>query len=343
MAVSIIDQEIVSLLFEILAAVQRQEQIEELRTIEREVNGIVGLIGQTFAQSQSNGYKLDQLARAVGPLPTAIQQLGHPMQSGEPVSLSSGSANSLVQAIWEYSDGIPFTTAFNWLAWAGEKAYQDMLTDGLVVTTQPFLRLFYNNLTQPAGFENVSPNAPLDWKTIAETDATPIAWVERQYAGYGWQPYFVFPTDTVYYPDPVNANALWVLRMTQAEFDLLKRYLYPTRLAVAPVWPGLANVTLSASQPLSNGLTLTGPLHGVILKITSGFENLPGFPFGSAISYKHLGGVTFVDDGGQYEYANAYGFTDSVVCPKQMAVASSAVIRTIPGLTGTAQSFTINA
>jgi len=341
-AVSIIDQEIISLLSEIISVLNGQQQTQAIDKIQEEVNGLVGLIGQTFAQSLSNGYKLDQLAHAVAPLPSAIKALGSPMQSGEPVTLSTGGQNSLVNAIWLFTDSWGTQPAYTWLAWAGELAYQHMLTDGLTVTTQPFLKLLYNNLTNAAGFQKVSPNAPLDWHTIQAGDATPIAWVEREYSTYGWQPMFNFPTDTVYYPDAINANALWVLRMTQPEFDLLKLRLYPTGGGTAPIWPGIAKVTLGSAVAITPPTqSLAGPMAGILLDITGGTANLPHFVVGAMDSWKAVGTLMFESDHGEAETFQLLGPRQAIYTPRTMAQAQSAQFKFIPGLTGTITPWTV--
>ncbi len=334
--------EAVNLLQQVLSILGVVQQSEQIDRIETTVNGLVGLVGEVFAQTLSLTNRLSAIETSVAATRAATAAIGHPMQSGEPVTLSASGASDLVTQIWLYSDGLPTFTAFEllWETWATsiQVAYGLPLID----YTQPFLRLYYNNETRPYDFELVTPYPPLDYHTIQPGDATPIAWVERQYASYGWQSFFAFSTDTVAYQDPTIAYAYWVLAMTQPEFDFWKSRALSAPSYTAPVWPGLANATLGTAVTLANGVTVPGPLSGIILNITSGFENLPGYPFGTNISYKNLGGVTFTSDNGQNEYASAFGFPSAVVCPKQMAIAASATVRTIPGLVGTVTPFTIS-
>lgn len=102
-----------------------------------------------------------------------------------------------------------------------------------------------------------------------------------------------------------------------------------------PVWPGLDLVTLLTPVALAEGVTITEPMHGVILTITTVPVQLGAWDFDGVPSWGALGAVAFVDDNGSYERAQTFGFQQALVCAQSMALAAGCVIRTASGTVGT--------
>lgn len=128
----------------------------------------------------------------------------------------------------------------------------------------------------------------------------------------------------------------WRCNIDPAWWAEIKAVFFPTTSAVvAPVWPGLANVTLGASLALSNGLTVPGPLEGVIVDITAVSPPISFYPFGAIRSYVRAGALVFVDDHGDAEFPAPFGPDHEVICPRQMERAAHAVVRLSSGVVGT--------
>ncbi len=100
-------------------------------------------------------------------------------------------------------------------------------------------------------------------------------------------------------------------------------------------------MTLGTQVALSDGLEITGPMHGLVIAITSAPAGMGKYMFGDVASYVHAGAVIFASDRGDFEYPQNIGLESLVVCPKTMQVAASAMIRLHPGLSGTVRPWSI--
>lgn len=109
-----------------------------------------------------------------------------------------------------------------------------------------------------------------------------------------------------------------------------------------PVWPGLAKVTLGMPHAITTGLTITTPMHGVILAITGAPTKQGYFTFDDARSWRNTGSLSFFDDQGHQEFPQHLGFTSAVYVPKAMAQAAGIKVRAVAGATGTVTPWTIN-
>lgn len=107
-----------------------------------------------------------------------------------------------------------------------------------------------------------------------------------------------------------------------------------------PLWPGLANVTLGAALPLTDGMTVPGPLHGLIFTITASAPRAQKFMFGTVASWARVGQVLFVTDRGDYERGQTYGIDQHIVTPTTMQSAASALILVNPNWQGTVRPWT---
>jgi hypothetical protein len=117
----------------------------------------------------------------------------------------------------------------------------------------------------------------------------------------------------------------------------------PPTVVTAPVWPGLANVTLGSAHTLSDGLLIDHPMDGLLIIISSHPSWAGKYAFGEVNSWIHTGSVIFGNDDGEYEYPQQIGLDSHLLTPKLMARAASAIVRLNSGFGGTATPWTANA
>lgn len=177
----------------------------------------------------------------------------------------------------------------------------------------------------------------VDYTTILPTDATPSDWLNRVYPGL----FFTAGQDGRPFTSDPTADAFWFLELPQWEFDALKTQLQPLAVAGAPVWPGLAKVHLGAPVAFAGTFTVAGPMHGIIVDITSVAPRFGLFNYGGMPSYRNIGSFTFTDDRGEAEHYTALGFIHGVYAPRTMVEAASALFRADPSVVGTVTPWTI--
>lgn len=267
-------------------------------------------------------------------------QIGSPQQSNKPVTLpvvppagyGGLSSSQTGDAVWLYATGFPSGNALGALAEIRYSLVQrDVANAGMAIAGQEEWWMtgpFYDSRFAPnPTFETF----PLDFTTILSTDATADAWLRRVQPALGWR----IPDPGFPLLDGVDNFTYFLPRLTQDRFDAIKASRFPTTSLGAPVWPGLANVTLGAALALVDGLLIPGPLDGVVIAITAVPSPISYYPFGPLRSYVHVGGIAFVDDDGEAETVQPIGLNANVVCPKSMAQADHAYIRLQSGVIGT--------
>lgn len=204
----------------------------------------------------------------------------------------------VAEYVWNF-DGP--TTAHNAIDLLEDAAVPNIAFDNWQ-TTLPFHNLAgweFRGLTNiddasPAGSELL----PLDFSTVAAGDATAVDWLNRVWgdthfvdAG-GGAPGF---TDD-------NSNFMWVPWLQQPLFEILRdRALGVSGATGAPVWPGIAGVTLGTSVPIDTGVTVVGPMQGVLIALTSVPAEKSFFTFDTDNSYRNIGALTFQSDNGDDE------------------------------------------
>jgi hypothetical protein len=142
-----------------------------------------------------------------------------------------------------------------------------------------------------------------------------------------------------------GGNALMYCSLTPEEFAWYRAnadgLILPS--PVPPIWPGIANVTLGTPVAFSgSGLSVAGPMDGIIVTITAVNQPLPHYAYGTAVAWGRLGGLTFVDDNGDAEEYQLFGFVDAIYCPRAMSQADSCQIRNVSGIVGTVTPWTAN-
>lgn len=106
------------------------------------------------------------------------------------------------------------------------------------------------------------------------------------------------------------------------------------------LWPGQENVTLGTELPLTDGMTVPGPLNGLIFTITASAPRAQKFMFGTVASWARVGQVLFVTDRGDYERGQTYGIDRHIVIPTTMTEAASALILVNSNWEGTVTPWT---
>jgi hypothetical protein len=102
--------------------------------------------------------------------------------------------------------------------------------------------------------------------------------------------------------------------------------------AGAPVWPGLANVTLGTPVAIDRGVTITEPMDGVLIAITSVDPKQMFYTYDDVKAYRHTGALAFFSDNGDLEPWQQLGFTSAVYCPRQLSRAAGVKLMS-PALT----------
>jgi len=182
---------------------------------------------------------------------------------------------------------------------------------------------------------------PIALTDILLTDATYSAWVTRVLGAA--------PTGIIYgraYVAQAGSGWLWVCVYSEGDFLLYQAYLRslaPLGGGGAPVWPGLARVTLGASVALSEALTVAELMDGVIIELTSVPSQRGFYGYDDVKVYQNIGALVFVDDNSDVEGFQAIGATFGVYSPRSMVRASAVKIRGGPGVTGTVTPWLITS
>jgi len=111
--------------------------------------------------------------------------------------------------------------------------------------------------------------------------------------------------------------------------------------AGAPVWPGVAGVTLGQSVALTDGLHLTSAMDGVIIAITTPPSRTGTMNVGGATFDYREGQVAFEDDQGHIEMWQYLGFRNALYTPRSMQHAAGARFRVLAGAEGTVTPWTV--
>jgi hypothetical protein len=166
-------------------------------------------------------------------------------------------------------------------------------------------------------------------------DDTLLSCLTRQ--NVGWTLSTPWGPQTFVGLDPGSGGkAHYITTIDEAEFAL--RYLGGAPPLIPPVgglWPGLDGVTLGTPIALAEGMTIAGPLDGVIVSITGVPARMAAFDFDGLLSYRNAGSITFVTDNGDAETFQNLGFASAVYVPRFMVQAETCKLRCDPGITGT--------
>jgi hypothetical protein len=269
-----------------------------------------------------------------------VQEAGHAVTL--PAAPPAGFFGAGAGEVWQYVEpGDSFTegqnaTAAGWfsrqLAAASAGNFYSSYWPGYGVSGE------WSNTSEPtlsgAGLPILDPS------TILSTDADLIAWFNRTNPGVFTPPWSVDGTGHINWVQP-GSSWVFTLLFGQSDFAQWQADHAAISKPSAPVWPGLANVTLGGITVLATGLTVTTPMDGVIIKLT-GVPTLRGhYDYDGLAGWLNVGALTFLSDGGEAEFYQSLSFTDQVYTPRNMVRAAAVKIRTAPGIVGTVQPWTI--
>ena len=128
----------------------------------------------------------------------------------------------------------------------------------------------------------------------------------------------------------------WWTTFDAAGFAFIKSQVFPSAtFPAAPVWPGIALVTLGSPTAISSSFAVSGPMDGVIVNISAISTNKPALGYGPVTAYKFIGALAFVSDNGDVETFQPLSFQDAVYSPKFLKSADSVVFHVDPSVAGT--------
>lgn len=305
------------------------------------LTNLAGLEAATYSLVQSQGSQIDSLISLVAmDHAQLVAILGDPQQSHVPVTLpkvpppgyGGASSSDIASAVWNYVvPGDTFSTGGR-LFLAGSFANNVGEFWRLPCPNNRYIDLVYDlaNGAEPLP-SLTTPDFDLSALLPADTVGSWLNRIDTQ--GNVW---VLGPRGFWQSGNLIVGYGYWVCNISSADLVELKQLLgLSGGLNLAPVWPGLAKVTLGAAQALADGITIPGPLHGVVIHIASVPVPISYYPFGALKSYVHVGGIAFVDDNLQAETVQPIGLAENVVTPRSMVRADHALLRLQSGVVGT--------
>lgn len=234
-------------------------------------------------------------------------------------------------------------TASYALSVAWQLAHRMFLAGGWPIEKAPHFQMEQNDIISvywPTDFAGLTYDL-----TDIHADDTVLSWLTRtDTSGREWQLDEV--RGLVYTETNLSGenHTRITCRLTDADLQAIRAGYAAGGTLVAnvpPIWPGVAGVTLGSSVPLASSVTLTGPLHGVLVAVTTppsglGLKNIGGNNY-----WYRLGEITFASDNGDLEPPQYLGFESALYTPKSMTEASAAYLRVMGAAAGTATPYTI--
>jgi len=294
--------------------------LDDLRALNQEVQILKAdnaVAADTLLASQS----LTQQARNPVKLPVT-----------PPAGYGGGVTGDIAASVWDYRLASSDQRAGDALAGVGMEAQaRGFANVAAQLGNSPLIAMF--GTWDALQSHPYRPNFPYpDVRNILLTD-TLLTWLNREAGHYPWT-----MDDTGFaMTDVQDEDSSWrfVCLLSPQEFERLKPGADLPVTGTAPVWPGLAHVTIGSSVALSAGLTLDGPMDGVIVSLTSVPSTRGRYIYDDLTAWLNIGALTFVDDNGQAEIHQPLNFTAQVYCPRSMERAASCKVRAGLGVVGT--------
>lgn len=110
----------------------------------------------------------------------------------------------------------------------------------------------------------------------------------------------------------------------------------------APIWPGLASVTLGTPTALLDSMDIAGPMDGLIVAASGADAGTAHYTYHDVKAYRNVGALAFYTDRGDIEPFQTLGFEAAIYTPRTMARAGGAKLFTSRGLSGTVRTWTIS-
>jgi hypothetical protein len=103
----------------------------------------------------------------------------------------------------------------------------------------------------------------------------------------------------------------------------------------APSWPGLANVTLGDAIPITEDMSIEGPIDGAVYHITAAPGRLAKSVLGGHTSWLRLGNAAFISDRGDMDAFQSVNWDYGMLLPRFLLTPDSLVLHFEGGVTGT--------
>ncbi len=313
--------------------------LQFFQTIQGEVEYIAALFG--FGGGTNSLLEItDMLTVIEGNQAAILAAIGDVQLAAEPVTLPTtpptgygGSTGDIAATVWEHDLGSAHPgRAGDLLVSAGLYASYHAYSNTMArLGNSPMVGIrgvWDANQTVP-----YRPNFPYpDIRNILAGD-TVLTFLNREDTVHTWA-----MADTGFAETDVqDENSSWqfVFLLSPQEFERLKGDAAAAVSLEPPVWPGTDLVTLGTAVALSEAVTVEGPMHGVIVSLSSVPSTRGRYVYDDLTAWLNIGALTFVDDHGEAESHQALNFTSQVYCPRLMAQAASCKVRVSAGVTGT--------
>jgi hypothetical protein len=162
--------------------------------------------------------------------------------------------------------------------------------------------------------------------------------LERESGYTGWSR----TSDGFYYinQDGLGSPFDYVCLVSPAQFSILQSAQVEEILnQLPPVWPGETFVAMLSTYTIEPQMTIDEYCHGILIDISAVTVNKPSVPYDSALAYKFIGAVAFINENGYVEPFQALSFTKAIYCPRQLASANGLVVRADPSVVGTIKTW----
>jgi hypothetical protein len=187
-----------------------------------------------------------------------------------------------------------------------------------------------------------------DWSAWVDGD-TPYSFLNRTQPSFGWTltgPGGANDGRTAWKPqgDPGVFRNWLRSNFTELDGGGQPRLTPPPTITFPPAPPTIstaAHMSIGASHALVDGLVITGPLHGVLVNLTTPPLGGSVWNIGSHQTYYNWGTVGFQSDHGELEPLQFLGWDQGVYKPRDMTVAAAAHFQVTRTPVGTVRPFTL--
>ena len=259
-----------------------------------------------------------------------------------PTTFPPGWGAGTASSVWGSQLGVGMLPASQYLLWTAWNArFRSEIEEPIFSPQVDYPWVLLGDYTVDGQQDpEVGTTVTLDFSTILASDATSADWLFRVYPTTPWT---TFTNGILGVADPGANTFFWGVWLPQDLWLELKASLGlgPGSAHDPPLWPGLAGVTLGTPVAIATGVTITSPMAGVLILLSSVPLGRGSYLFDDKHSYLNLGALTFFSDNGDEEHPQNFGFETELYLVKTMAVAAGVKVRAVPGLAGTITPFTI--
>jgi len=187
------------------------------------------------------------------------------------------------------------------------------------------------------------PQPTPDWTAILPDD-TRLSWLQRtDTSGLTWTADVVTGAPLAEVEDFTTGTRAYAMPLfTEDYFTSIAVPSTPPGYVGPPVWPGADLVTLGSPVAFTGSTEISGPMHGILLSITTPPTRTGLRDFAGRLMDYGVGELAFVNDDGEAEPWQYMGFREAIYTPKTMAIAGSVVFRVLGGAEGTVTPWTVN-